>query len=257
MQRLDVSGAVRPLLGSLDVKGLICFPPMQKLILIIPRNWKWFYKTFYTGTPFILWINTFVVPPSKSAPILIPRSGTERNYATEFPLYEIPLHELLNAATRRHKIYWYRQIALSFINRDPKFRIQGYYNVTSLNHPNFQTNILILRCVIPVVCRMLVCFMTVLNSKEKNYMFRPIAAIFRLLQLFSQYHIYTGCPRRNVPDFRRVFLMLNYTDITQNTYIQSWTVTEIMAREVWNFDSCYSLIDYQIHIKTGRNMWFL
>ena len=25
--------------------------------------------------------------------------------------------------------------------------------------------------------------------------------------------------------------MLNYTDITQNTYIQSWTVTEIMARE--------------------------
>ena len=27
----------------------------------------------------------------------------------------------------------------------------------------------------------------------------------------------TGCPRRNVPDFGRVFLMLNYTDITQNT----------------------------------------
>jgi len=65
---------------------------------------------------------------------------------------------------------------------------------------------------------------------------------------------YTGCPRRNVPEFGRVFLMLNYTDITQNTYIQSWTVTEIMAREVWNFDSCYTLIDYQIHIETGRNM---
>jgi len=32
---------------------------------------------------------------------------------------------------------------------------------------------------------------------------------------------YTGCPRRNVPNFGRVFLMLNYTDITQNTYIQS------------------------------------
>ena len=27
--------------------------------------------------------------------------------------------------------------------------------------------------------------------------------------------------------------MLNYTDITQNTYIQSWTVTEIMAIEKW------------------------
>ena len=65
------------------------------------------------------------------------------------------------------------------------------------------------------------------------------------------------CPRRNVPDFGREFLMLKYTDITQNTYIQSWTITEIMAREVWNFDSCYTLVDYQIHIKTGRNMWFL
>ena len=71
------------------------------------------------------------------------------------------------------------------------------------------------------------------------------------------YVMYTGCPRRNGQNFGRVFLMLNYTDITQNIYIQSWTVTEIMAREVWNFDSCYSLVDYQIHIKTGRNMWVL
>jgi hypothetical protein len=31
---------------------------------------------------------------------------------------------------------------------------------------------------------------------------------------------YTGCPRRNVPDFGTVFLMLKYNDITQNTYIQ-------------------------------------
>jgi len=69
--------------------------------------------------------------------------------------------------------------------------------------------------------------------------------------------LYTGCPRRNVPDFGRMFLMLNYTDITQNTKVQSGTVAEIMAREVWNFDSCYSLIDYQIRIETGRNMWFL
>jgi len=32
---------------------------------------------------------------------------------------------------------------------------------------------------------------------------------------------YTGCPRRNGQNFGIVFLMLNYTDITQNTYIQS------------------------------------
>jgi len=66
-----------------------------------------------------------------------------------------------------------------------------------------------------------------------------------------------GVPRVKVTTSRRVFLMLNYTDITQNTYIQSWTVTEIMVREVWNFDSCYTLNDYQIHIETGMNMWFL
>ena len=42
---------------------------------------------------------------------------------------------------------------------------------------------------------------------------------------------YTGCNRRNGPDFGRVFLRSNYTDITQNTYIQSWTVTEKLARE--------------------------
>ena len=68
---------------------------------------------------------------------------------------------------------------------------------------------------------------------------------------------YTGCNRMNVRDFGRVFLRSNYTDITQNTYIHSLMVMEILARKVWNFDSYYSLIDYQIHIETGRNMWFL
>jgi hypothetical protein len=37
--------------------------------------------------------------------------------------------------------------------------------------------------------------------------------------------------QENVPDFGRVFLMVKYTDITQNTYVQRSTVTEIMARE--------------------------
>jgi len=30
---------------------------------------------------------------------------------------------------------------------------------------------------------------------------------------------HTGCNRRNGPDFGRVFLMLNYTEKPQNTYI--------------------------------------
>ena len=37
----------------------------------------------------------------------------------------------------------------------------------------------------------------------------------------TQSDSYTGCNRRNGPDFGRVFLRSNYTDITQNTYIQS------------------------------------
>jgi len=51
------------------------------------------------------------------------------------------------------------------------------------------------------------------------------------LQRETSCAVYTGCPRRNVKYFGRVFLMLNYTDITQNTYVQSWTVMEIMAKE--------------------------
>jgi len=39
--------------------------------------------------------------------------------------------------------------------------------------------------------------------------------------------VYTGCNRRNGPDFGRVFLMLKYTEKPQNTYIQSSMVTEI------------------------------
>ena len=44
-------------------------------------------------------------------------------------------------------------------------------------------------------------------------------------------YIYTGCAGSNVPDFGIMFLKLKYTDLTKNTYIRSWTVTEIMARE--------------------------
>ena len=48
---------------------------------------------------------------------------------------------------------------------------------------------------------------------------------------FTRGPIYTECPGGNVPDFGKMFLTLKYTDLTQNTYFRSWTVTEIMARE--------------------------
>ena len=44
-------------------------------------------------------------------------------------------------------------------------------------------------------------------------------------------NVYTGCPRRKGPNFGRVFLRSNFTDITQNTYSQSSMVTEILNIE--------------------------
>jgi len=70
------------------------------------------------------------------------------------------------------------------------------------------------------------------------YMYIHLCAIWCFVIHTLYIYIYTGCPRRNVPYFGRVFLMLNYTDITQNTYIQSWTVTEIIARETCGLHRC-------------------
>jgi hypothetical protein len=59
--------------------------------------------------------------------------------------------------------------------------------------------------------------MGLIRNKEKmKFMFGPTNNILQLLIC-----IYTECPRRNVPNFGKVFLMLKYTDITHNTYIQS------------------------------------
>jgi len=41
------------------------------------------------------------------------------------------------------------------------------------------------------------------------------------LRAFQNRILTYRCLRKNVPDFGRVFLILKYTDITQNTYVQS------------------------------------
>ena len=99
------------------------------------------------------------------------------------------------------------------------------------------------------------CFCTHVQEGDLVHVLGDFSCISR--DFFKKGRGYTGCNRKNGPEFGRVFLMLNYTEKPQNTYIQSWTVSEIMASEVWNFDSCYALTDYQIHIESGRNMWFL
>jgi hypothetical protein len=80
---------------------------------------------------------------------------------------------------------------------------------------------------------------TLLNKRPiKLYTIRPdmslwsVAASLHSTLVFIILCKYTGSNRRNVRDFGRVFLRSNHTDITQNTYIQSCTVTKIMAIEI-------------------------
>jgi len=62
-------------------------------------------------------------------------------------------------------------------------------------------------------------FTTNLHITVSNY--SAVVVVVVVVCVCVYIYIYTGCPRRNVPDFGRVFLMLKYTDITQNTYVQS------------------------------------
>jgi len=60
------------------------------------------------------------------------------------------------------------------------------------------------------------------NTYTSTYVLMCVyTAIGAYMYMHIYIYIYTGCPRRNVADFGRVFLMLKYTDITQNTYVQS------------------------------------
>jgi len=61
------------------------------------------------------------------------------------------------------------------------------------------------------------------NPSLRQYCLSQIYLMRAVQRMLTNFELpeYTGCPRRNVPDFRRVILMLKYTDITQNTYVQS------------------------------------
>jgi hypothetical protein len=58
------------------------------------------------------------------------------------------------------------------------------------------------------------------DDNKSDFVFVQEISIMERQFMLSKVGIYTGCPSRNVPNFGRVFLMLKYTDITQNTYIQ-------------------------------------
>jgi hypothetical protein len=60
-------------------------------------------------------------------------------------------------------------------------------------------------------------------SESSDY--TNIHSIFQCLGILKSGN--TECPRRNLPDFGRMFLMLKYTDITQNTYVHPPKVWQI------------------------------
>ena len=87
--------------------------------------------------------------------------------------------------------------------------------------------------IISLTLRLLISYIYGAPSKARNanvvYIYGPTFGSAETVSFYLLHNVsalpnvgpYTGCPRRNVKYFGRVFLMLNYADITQNTYIQS------------------------------------
>jgi len=104
---------------------------------------------------------------------------------------------------------------------------------------HFSSELLMMGTVVPETCWAYKKYNKIISIIQLVFIFQlsqwcTVQQTSKLIYIY----IYTGCPRRNVPDFGGVFLMLNYTDITLNTYVQSWTVTEIMPREKCGLHWC-------------------
>ena len=56
------------------------------------------------------------------------------------------------------------------------------------------------------------------NKEKASFNYYEQEEILRHLSRVQNTPKYTGCPGENVPVFRRMFLTLKYTDLTQNTY---------------------------------------
>jgi hypothetical protein len=70
--------------------------------------------------------------------------------------------------------------------------------------------------------------------QRASYPLSRIVTLDTCLRLVTskEFTIYTGCPRRNVPDFGKIFLMLKYADITQNTYVHIYNIYNVY---IFNF----------------------
>jgi hypothetical protein len=89
---------------------------------------------------------------------------------------------------------------------------------------------------------------TVVISKLISKIMNPFAALKNLspfhftslpfsffILFYFIFTFYTGCPRRNVPDFGRMFLMLKYTDIPKTPNPKLNGYGDNGQRKVWSF----------------------
>jgi hypothetical protein len=97
-------------------------------------------------------------------------------------------------------------------------------NIASLHGVTSQKTVHLIKRPLRWICRYILCVKAVFFSLNSSWISQDTLNHAKLVLICMYIHIYTGCPRRNVPDFGRVFLMLKYTDITQNTYVlpQRW-----------------------------------
>ena len=64
--------------------------------------------------------------------------------------------------------------------------------------------------------------------------------------MISQYWDNTGCTRKNLPYFWKMFLSLNYMDLTGRAYVQSNGDNEEIRFKDWGL-----VYVYQFHIEYG------
>ena len=110
---------------------------------------------------------------------------------------------------------WVHHPLAGFVTRFTRGRVQEFKNA---------------RNSVTVQTRTHVCMNFFDHKDVGNHLLQYVHKSWNTLYIYV--YIYR-CPRRKGPNFGRVFLRSNYTDITQNTYIQSSMVTEILAREKW------------------------
>ena len=129
---------------------------------------------------------------------------------------------------KTHDFFLFLQKLQVVMTRDYEYEITTSKRVRQFSPPNGRVNIHFVQSpqftfTLPTDC----CERSPVTQRISIFMELPTLRhctrqdSYLLTACCSSEMLYTGCHRRNGPNFGRVFLMLNYTDITQNTYVQS------------------------------------